>query len=103
MSFLSSIPLLGSLFTTVSDKLLVDKGPILEAQSRINEKEVEGAPVSRLRLWRSFLGWCLALAVVWVIILRPAILFYFPDAPLFHIEEFDRAVYILIGMLGLSV
>lgn len=80
-----------------------DKGKVLEAQSTTNAQEIAGAPKSVLRLWRSFLGWCMSLAVVWVIIVRPAILFYFPEAPLFRVEEFDQVIYILIGMLGLGI
>ena len=34
---------------------------LLAAQIRLNERETENAPSSVLRLWRSFLGWVLAL------------------------------------------
>jgi len=49
----------------VADRLLSRNERRCEAQSRINESEVSGAPQSRLRLWRSFLGWALSLLFVW--------------------------------------
>ena len=46
-------------------RILPDRDRQNEAQSRINEAEVSGAPSSRLRLWRSFLGWILTLLFAW--------------------------------------
>ena len=38
-----------------------ERQELLAAQIRLNERETENAPSSVLRLWRSFLGWVLAL------------------------------------------
>ena len=38
-----------------------ERRDLLAAQIRLNERETEQAPSSVLRLWRSFLGWVLAL------------------------------------------
>lgn len=38
-----------------------ERRELLAAQIRLNERETENAPSSVLRLWRSFLGWVLAL------------------------------------------
>ena len=57
--------LLGTLIgglTGAVGKMLPDRNQQNEAQSRINEAEVNGAPASPLRLWRSFLGWMLTLS-----------------------------------------
>ena len=55
--------LLGGL-TGLADRIVPDRNRQNEAQSRINEAEVSGAPASRMRLWRSFLGWVLALLYI---------------------------------------
>ena len=106
MSWLSSIPVIGNVFTTIADRISPDKSKVLEAQSRINEAEVEGAPPSKLRLWRSFLGWVLALTLavtlVFEIIIRPIILTYWPDAKLPPLE-LDEIQHLLRAMLGLGI
>lgn len=71
------------------------------AQSRINEAEVSGAPPSRLRLWRSFLGWALTLAFLWEVMVRPVILTYWPDTPL-PPSVLKEITSLLLGMLGLG-
>lgn len=60
--------LLGNLLggiTGAVGKILPDRNRQNDAQSRINEAEVGGAPASMLRLWRSFLGWMLSLLFCW--------------------------------------
>ncbi|MDE7370785.1 MAG: hypothetical protein K2N07_03400 [Desulfovibrio sp.] len=54
------------------EKIFPDRAASREAQSRINEAEVAGAPASRLRLWRSFLGWALSVAFIWEVFARPS-------------------------------
>lgn len=83
------------------DKVFPDRAASREAQARINEAEVSGAPASRLRLWRSFLGWGLTVAALWEIILRPIVLHYWPgaDLPPSMIKEI---MSLLLGMLGLG-
>ena len=60
--------LLGNLLggiTGAVGKILPDRNRQNDAQSRINEAEVGGAPASMVRLWRSFLGWMLSLLFCW--------------------------------------
>lgn len=95
--------LLGSLFGLggkALDKIFPDRAASRAAQSRINEAEIGGAPASRLRLWRSFLGWALSLAFVWEL-LRPVIVHYSPDVnlPPSMLKEIST---LLLGMLGLG-
>ena len=72
-----------------------------ERQARINEAELNGAPPSSLRLWRSFLGWALSVAFVWEVMIRPAVVFFFPETelPPSMLKEISS---ILLGMLGLG-
>lgn len=101
MSFLSAIPVLGTLLDRVTNRLLPDRSKVAENQSVINQAELSGAPASRLRLWRSFLGWVLSLAFAWEVAVRPVISTYWPDArlPPSVLGEVSR---ILLGMLGLG-
>ena len=71
------------------------------AQARLNEAEIGGAPVSRLRLWRSFLGWALSLALCWEIV-RVFIAHYVPDASL-PPSMSTEIISLLSGMLGLGL
>lgn len=100
MALWSSLPLLGTLLDKVAG-LIPDRGRAAENQARINEQEISNAPVSRLRLWRSFLGWCLTLCFVWEIMARPVIVTYFPEwtMPPSMLSEVSR---LLLGMLGLG-
>ncbi|MCL1939945.1 MAG: hypothetical protein FWG04_04725 [Desulfovibrionaceae bacterium] len=102
MSWLSSIPLIGGLFETVANRISPDKSKILEAQARINEAEVAGAPVSHLRLWRSFLGWVLALVLAWEVIGRPVVMTYWPETVL-PPSMIGEIRHILLAMLGLGI
>lgn len=101
MAVWSAIPVLGGLLDTLSKRLLADRSKIGEQQTALNEREVSGAPASRLRLWRSFLGWCLSLCFVWEVMVRPVIVTYWPDAvlPPSVLSEVSR---LLLGMLGLG-
>ena len=47
-----------------------ERQELLAAQIRLNERETENAPSSVLRLWRSFLGWVLALIFCWEVPVR---------------------------------
>ena len=47
-----------------------ERQELLAAQIRLNERETENAPSSVLRLWRSFLGWVLALLFCWEVPVR---------------------------------
>lgn len=53
--------ILGGLLGKLFDKALPDRSKNIEVQSRMNEAELQGAPSSMLRFWRSFLGWILAI------------------------------------------
>ena len=61
MNIITSLPVLGNLAAKVLDKLAPDKAEARREQAALDRAELEGAPPSRLRLWRSFLGWVLAL------------------------------------------
>lgn len=71
-----------------------------EAQARINEKEVDGAPPSRLRLWRSFLGWTCAICFVWEVVARPIVTTYWPGATL-PPSFLKEVTSLLLSLLGL--
>ena len=97
MAIWSAIPILG----TILDKVIPDRAKVNESQSKINEAEISGAPASRLRLWRSFLGWVLALAFSWEVIGRSVITTYWPGVklPPSVLKEIST---LLMGMLGLG-
>lgn len=101
MSLLGGLPVLGALLDRLFERALPDKSESRAAQARMNEREIDGAPASRLRLWRSFLGWALALAFVWEVMIRPVIMTYRPDAelPPSVLKEIST---VLLGMLGLG-
>ena len=96
--------ILANLGASLFGKLIPDRSKANEAQSRINEAEVAGAPQSSLRLWRSFLGWILSLLFVWEVVGRliviplcfPELVSSLPPSVLNHILS------LLMGMLGLG-
>ena len=87
-----------------SERVLTGRASQNEAQGRINGIEIEGAPQSRLRLWRSFLGWVLALLFAWEVVgrliviplLLPGLETRLPPSAL------DQVLTVLLGMLGLG-
>ena len=83
------------------DKVFPDRAASREQQSKVNEAEVSGAPQSRLRLWRSFLGWMLSLLFCWEVVGRAVVTTYWPDAklPPSVLKEIST---LLLGMLGLG-
>ena len=83
------------------DRVLPDRTKQTEAQSRINEAEVSGAPVSRLRLWRSFLGWVLALVFAWEMVFRTVVATYWPETPLppTMMKEASALLFAMLGIL----
>lgn len=81
------------------DKIWPDKSKAREQQTALNAEELKGAPASRLRLWRSFLGWTLALLFVWEAVVRPVIVTYWPDATL-PPSVLGEVVKLLLFMLG---
>lgn len=85
----------------VMDKISPDRAASREQQSRVNEAEISGAPASRMRLWRSFLGWVLSLVFCWEIVGRSIILTYWPDANL-PPSMLKEVMTLLLGMLGLG-
>lgn len=93
--------IISDIFGKVADKISPDKGKVIDGQNRINEQEVSGAPLSVLRLWRSFLGWVLSLLFAWEVGIRPVIATYWPDValPPSTLQEIMR---LLLGMLGLG-
>ena len=98
----SVLNMLGGLLGNILGKSTADKDKILEAQNRINEKEVEGAPQSILRLWRSFLMWVLSLVFVWEVVARTLIITYWPDIVL-PPSMLKEVMTLLVGGLGLGI
>lgn len=101
MGFLSSLPVLGGLIESISGKFAANKDKIVEGQNRINEAEVAGAPASRLRLWRPFLGWVLTFVFAWEVVGRSIIITYWPDTVL-PPSTLKEISHVLLGMLGLG-
>lgn len=101
MSFWSAVPFIDTLLDKIG-KFLPDKQKLSEAQAKINEQEIAGAPASRLRLWRSFLGWILALCFVWEVPVRLLITTYFPNVklPPPMLDEVSRLLFIMLGWGG---
>lgn len=95
--------LLGGLVGGVS-KVLPNRDRQNDAQSRINEAEVSGAPRSFLRLWRSFLGWMLSLLFVWEVVGRLIVIpLLFPGwGKTLPPSALDQIMALLLGMLGLG-
>ena len=85
----------------VMDKVWPDRAASREQQAQINQVEISGAPASRLRLWRSFLGWVLAIVFVWEVVGRNVILTYWPDTKL-PPSMIKEVTQLLLGMLGLG-
>lgn len=98
---MNPLSFIGDIFGKIADKFSPDKTKLIEGQQRINEMEISGAPVSRLRLWRSFLGWVLALTFAWEVIARPVIVTYWPDVelPPSVLADVSR---LLLAQLGLG-
>lgn len=85
----------------VIDKVAPDKAESRRQQAEINRAELEGAPVSRLRLWRSLLGCALSLCLIWEVMIRPVIVTYWPEVtlPPSMLHEVQGLIF---GMLGLG-
>lgn len=87
-----------------TNSILPDRNRQNDAQSRINEAELSGAPASRLRLWRSFLGWMLTLLFCWEVLGRLIIVpLFFPGfGASLPPSALDQIMAMLLGMLGLG-
>lgn len=96
--------LLARLGASLIGKALPDRSKTAEAQSPINEAEVSGAPPSRLRLWRSFLGWSLSLILLWEVAGRLILIpLFFPEwGKTLPPSSLDHVMTLLMGMLGLG-
>lgn len=90
--------------SSLLNKIIPDRSKTNEAQSRINEAEVAGAPASLLRLWRSFLGWVCALLFAWEVAGRMVIIpIFFPNAgKTLPPSVLEQVMTLLLGMLGLG-
>lgn len=101
MSWISALPVVGGLIDKALDRLLPDKKRISEGQIELNKLELQDAPRSYLRLWRSFLFWALTLCAVYLIIVQPVLHFYFPDVPLPELPvDFSELLRLLLVGLG---
>lgn len=96
---LNPLSIAGDIFGKILDRFSADKNKILETQSEINRQEIEGAPVSRLRLWRSFVGWVAGLVFAWELVARPVITTYWPDVtlPPSMLKEVLQVLFALFG------
>lgn len=85
-------------------RVLPDRDRQNDAQSRINETEISGAPRSFLRLWRSFLGWMLSLLFGWEVVGRLIVIpLLFPNwGKELPPSALDQIMALLLGMLGLG-
>lgn len=95
---------LARLGASLIGKILPDRSAVNQAQSRINEAEVAGAPPSMLRLWRSFLGWVLALLFTWEVLGRLIIVpVFFPHwGKSLPPSSLDQVMSLLMYMLGVG-
>ena len=93
---------LARLGASLIGKILPDRSAVNQAQSRINE--AAGAPLSRLRLWRSFLGWVLALLFTWEVLGRLIIVpVFFPQwGKSLPPSSLDQVMSLLMYMLGVG-
>ena len=87
-----------------SERVLSGRASQNEAQGRINSAEIGGAPSSRLRLWRSFLGWVLTLLFAWEVAGRLIVIpLLFPELErTLPPSALDQILAVLLGMLGLG-
>ena len=88
--------------STLLGKNIKNKDAVIQGQQRANEAEIKGAPPSFLRLWRSFLGWVLALVFAWEVVGRTLIQTYWPQLTL-PPSMLKEVSHILLGMLGLGI
>ena len=101
MSLLTALSSRGGAAGKVLDRLCPDRAESRRQQAELSREELAGAPSSRLRLWRPFLGWVLALCFVWEAVVRPALLTYWPGARL-PPSTLEAVQVLLAGMLGLG-
>lgn len=97
-------PLLGGILAGLGKllgRVLPDRPDMNRTQARLNEAEIQGAPGSRLRLWRSFLGWVLTLVFAFEVVGRGIITTYWPHV-LLPPSALEAVAAILLGMLGLA-
>ena len=75
---------------------------LTEGQLELNKLELQEAPRSYLRLWRSFLFWVLSLCFLYVVIAQPLLTFYFPGLPLPVVSEELSDTIIRLLLVGLG-
>lgn len=98
MSFWNAVPLVGKMLDKIGN-MFPDKQRMAEHQAEITKAEVAGGPPSILRLWRSFVGWMLALCFGWEFMIRPILVWYKPDInlPPSMLEEVTKLLIIMMG------
>lgn len=86
------------------NKVLPDRSGVNQAQARVNEAEVAGAPPSILRLWRGFLGWTCSLLFAWEVVGRLIIIpILFPEwGKTLPPSCIDHVTTLLAAMLGVG-
>ena len=101
MSLLSGIPIIGDIIGNVLDRFTTNKTESARQQTDLNREEIKGAGQSKLRLWRGFLGWVLAIVFAWEIIGRTILVTYFPHI-LLPDSMLEEVMRLLLAMLGLG-
>lgn len=92
------------LFEKVIPRISVDRDKINSSQADINKAEIEGAPMSFFRLWRSILGMVLTIMIIWEIPGRMLIIpMFFPEfGKTLPPSSLEQIITLLMGMLGLN-
>ena len=102
MGWVRALAPLASELGKALDRLLPDKKKLTEGQLELNKLELQEAPRSYLRLWRSFLFWVLSLCFLYVVIAQPLLTFYFPGLPLPVVSEELSDTIIRLLLVGLG-
>lgn len=98
---LGSLSFLKNIISRILGRITKEKSEIIADQNKLNIEEISNAPNSHLRLWRSFLGWILAIVFAFEVVGRNIIITYWPDVVL-PPSALESVMSILLGMLGLG-
>lgn len=84
-------------------KRSADKDRVLEAQAELRKAELQDSPKSYLKLWTCFVGWVLGFYLAFALIIRPFLVFYFPNLPVPETPLDEGIMSLLMGMMGLTI
>lgn len=97
--------LLATLGAKLIGKVLPDRSENNKAQHTLNAKEIEGAPPSKARNWRAYLGLSLTLLFVWEVgVIRIVVPLWFPEKQeqFMAVSQLDHIMTLLLGLLGIG-